>query len=368
MTIPFLDLKRQYESIHYELESAVAQAISEFRFVRGHQVPEFENQFKKITTGRHCISTGNCTDALFVALKNLGVKPGDEILTPAFSWISSAQTITLCNATPVFVDVDARTYTIDPGLIEKNITAKTRGIILVHLYGQAAHASAIREICNRNDLFLIEDCAQAHLTQEDGGYAGTIGDIGTYSFYPTKNLGAYGDAGCVITNDDELAERIRRFSNHGALEKDDHLIEGMNSRMDTIQAAVLLSKLKYLKEWTKKRKQNADLYNSLLSDVSEITLPFARANTDHTFHLYVIRTARRDELKQFMKIKGVETMIHYPKALPNTSAYKYLNHTREDFPVSSRLQEEVLSLPIYPELTEEEIEYVCNCIKEFFHD
>jgi dTDP-4-amino-4,6-dideoxygalactose transaminase len=315
---------------------------------------------------KNCISVGNGTDALTVAIAQLGIQNWDEVLTPAFSWISSSETISLCGAKPVFIDIHPETYTIDPDLIESKITEKTKGIVVVHLYGQAAHISRIKEICKKHNLFLIEDCAQAHLTAEGEKYAGTFGDAGAFSFYPTKNLGAYGDAGCIVTNNDELAEKMRRFANHGALEKDDHLIEGMNSRMDTIQAAVLLAKLPHLKAWNEKRRQHAELYNSLLKDVEEIKPPFVRPNTTHTFHIYAIRATRRDDLKKYLLEKGIQTIIHYPKALPNLPAYQYLHHRPDDFPVASRFQDETLSLPIYPELTADQIEYVSLNIRDFY--
>ena len=362
MKVHFLSLVNQNNGIKTQLFAA----IDKISFIRGKDVSEFEKQFHTLMQNSHCVSTGNGTDSLFISLKTLDTQPGNEVLTPAFSCIPSSETISLCNATPVFVDVDPQTYTLDPKLIESKITSKTKGIIAVHLYGQAAHISEINAICKKHNLFLVEDCAQAHLTEENGKYVGTVGDAGAFSFYPTKNLGAYGDAGCIITDNDALADKMRRFANHGALEKDDHLIEGMNSRMDTIQAAVLLAKLPHLKQWNQQRRDNAKLYDTLLEDVNEVVTPFVRENTTHTFHIYAIRAQQRDELKEFLLQKGIQTIVHYPKALHNLPAYSRLNHKPEDFPVANALQNEVLSLPIYPELTEEQIRYVCSCIKEFY--
>lgn len=366
MLVPFFDLQLQYVSIKKKVDKVLTESLSDFNFIGGRHGSSFSAAFNKLLGTNYSVLTGNCTDSLFIILRALGIQPNNEILTPAFSCIPSSETISLCNAIPMFVDIDPLTYTIDPLKIEEKITPRTKGVIVVHLYGQAAHVSEIKSICKRHNLFLIEDCAQAHLTQENGKYVGTFGAAGAFSFYPTKNLGAYGDAGCIITDDSILAEKMRRFANHGALEKDDHLIEGMNSRMDTIQAAVLLAKLPHLKKWNEQRRLNAALYDSLLSGINEVQTPYVRANTYHTFHIYAIRAKRRNELKRYLLEKGVQTIVHYPKALHNLPAYQYLHHSPEDFPVANKFQEEQLSLPIYPELTEEQIRYVCDCIKTFF--
>jgi len=301
-----------------------------------------------------------------MALKALGIGAGDEVITPAFSWISSAETVTLCNARPVFVDVHPETYTLDPDLIEPLITPRTRAIIAVHLYGQAAHTARIKKICRKRGLYLIEDCAQAHLTREDGKIVGTLGDVATFSFYPTKNLGAYGDAGCVLTPRATLARHMRRLGNHGALQKDDHLIEGFNSRMDVIQAAFLSAKLPYLAQWNTQRRAHAALYTRLLSGVDQVCPPAERPGTTHTFHLYVIRAKKRDQLKAYLEAQGIQTLIHYPRALPHTPAYAYLESGGASFSVSRTLEKEVLSLPIYPELSDHKIRYVARNIKDFY--
>jgi dTDP-4-amino-4,6-dideoxygalactose transaminase len=365
MIIPFFDLKGQYTSIKNLLDETLEMSIQNAHYVRGEDVYTFERAWGDLLKCE-VVTTANGTDSLFIALKSLNVRAGDEVITPAFTWISSAETISLCHARPVFTDIDSKDYTLNPALIEDKITSKTKGVITTHLYGQSSHLNAIKSICDNHGIFLIEDCAQGHLTSENNEYAGTVGQIGTFSFYPTKNLGAYGDAGCVVTKDSELAEKMRRFANHGALQKDDHLFEGMNSRMDTIQAAILNTKLPYLAKWTDQRIKNAAIYNILLADVEEITLPFVRPNTVHTHHIYAIQAKRRDQLKEFLNSRGVQTMIHYPIALPNTPAYRYLAHIPDDFPVASRLQEKVLSLPIYPELTEDQIRYICKNIKDFY--
>ena len=366
MHIPFLDFEAQYNSIKDELDIAMTNAMHRFNFIRGPEVTAFEQAFGKTLGIPHVVATGNGTDSLFIALKVLGVGPGDEVITPAFSCIPSAETIPLTGAKPVFTDVDPGIYTIDPGQIEAKITAQTKAVIAVHLFGQAADITAIQAICKKHNLCLIEDCAQAHCTKVNDSCVGTFGNAGTFSFYPTKNLGAYGDAGCVVTNDTALAEKIRRFANHGAREKDDHLFEGTNSRMDTLQAAVLMAKLPHLESWNAKRRNIATLYNALLNDVGEVTTPLERKGTVHTYHIYAIRAEARDALKAFLAEKGIQTLIHYPASLHCLPAYKYLNHQPSDFPVANRLQHEILSLPVYPALTEEQVRYVCASIKDFF--
>lgn len=366
MKIPFNNLALQYRAIQQSIDQAIADTLAGSTFIRGNAVQAFEQRFAGVLGAEHCIAVGNGTDALFISLKALGIGAGDEVITPAFSWISSAETISLCGATPVFADVQRETYTLDPSAIESRITPRTKAIVVVHLYGQAASMEAIVKICKKNNLLLIEDCAQAHLTKEGDAYAGTFGEVAAFSFYPTKNLGAYGDAGCIVTSNDLLAERIRRLSNHGALIKDDHAFEGLNSRMDTLQAAILLAKLPELKNWNAKRRAHALAYTGQLEDVSGISVPAIRAGTTHTFHLYVIRAQRRNELKRFLEERGIQTIVHYPSALHNLPAYGHLHHSPSDFPVATQLQDEVLSLPVYPELTSGQIAYVCENIEEFY--
>jgi dTDP-4-amino-4,6-dideoxygalactose transaminase len=365
--ILFNDLKAQHASIKNQLEDAMQNALQAFNFIKGNEVKTFELAFADTIKTKHCISTGSGTDALFTILKALGIKEGDEVITPAFSWISSAEVITLCGAKPVFADVDNQFYTISLESIRQRITARTKAIIAVHLYGQATDMVELSAFCKQHKLWLIEDCAQAHLTAQQNKFTGTFGDAAAFSFYPTKNLGAYGDAGCIVTDHDELAYVTRRFANHGALDKDDHSIEGMNSRMDTLQAAVLGAKLPYLNEWNSKRINNANLYKKNLSGLPEIILPEVRLQTKHTFHLFVIRALQRDKLKDHLLKEGIQTIVHYPKALHNLPAYQYLNYSPEDFPVSNLLQEEVLSLPVHPALKDEEIDYVSIKIKEFYN-
>jgi len=364
--IPFVDLRLQYESIQQEIDQAVKEVFTTAQFVGGELVKKFEQEFSNTLSVKHCIGTGNGTDSLFIILKALGIGPGDEVITPAFSCIPSAECITLTGATVVFADVDNQYYTLDPKDVEQKITSKTKAVIAVHLYGQVAALSLLKAICDKHKIYLVEDCAQAHLTKENETFAGTVGIASAFSFYPTKNLGAYGDAGCILTQDDQLAEKLRRLANHGALKKDDHTIEGTNSRLDTMQAAILSVKLKHLQHWNQQRNEIARLYGSLLSSQSSITLPAERKDSVHTFHIYAIRTKQRDALKQFLNVMEIETLVHYPQGLPYTQAYRSKKHSIKDFPVTAALQNEVLSLPIYPGLTNTQVTSVAENIKNYF--
>lgn len=366
MKVPFIDLAAQYNSIKPEIDQAVNSILTSGSFIGGETVKTFERDFAKFCGVSECVGLGNATDGLFLALKALGIGNGDEVITPAWSWISTSEVITLVGATPVFADVDPELFTITQKEIQKKITDKTKAVIVVHLYGQIAEVGLIKKLCNQKNIFLIEDCSQAHLSEDNSVKAGATGDCGVFSFYPTKNLGAYGDAGCLITKNNELATKVRRLANHGGLYKDEHLFEGTNSRLDTLQAAILNVKLKHLANWTKKRIANAQLYKERLKDVESISLPGVRQNTVHAFHLFVIRAQQRDELKDFLESKDVQTLIHYPVALPFEPAYGYLNHSEEDFSVSASLQKSVLSLPIHPELSEVQINYVCDLIRTFY--
>ncbi len=300
MRVPFVDFNLHIQSIKGEIDQAVQEVFEGGQFIGGKAVEQFESNFSALYSVSNCIGVGNGTDALFISLKMLGVGAGDEVITPAFSWISSAETISVAGAKPVFVNVDIETDTIDINQIEAKITPRTKCIIAVHLYGQAAHATETLKLCKKHNLFLIEDCAQAHLTEEDGKLAGTIGDAGAFSFYPTKNLGAFGDAGCIVTNNDRLADRMRLFANHGGLGR--HEMEGINSRLDSIQAAILTVKTRYISEWTDRRIYLASVYMNLLKDIPEIILPRRRENTRHSYHLFVIKTRRRDQLKEYLLI------------------------------------------------------------------
>lgn len=364
MKIPFVDLHAQYLTLKPEIDAAMADVIARTDFIRGTHVEAFENAWATKLGVKHCVSCANGTDAIYVAMRGLGIKPGDEVITTAHSWISTTETITQAGGRVVFCDTENETFSIDPAQIEARITPRTVGIIPVHLYGQACDIEAVMAIAQKHNLWVIEDCAQSHLARFNGKLVGTFGRAATFSFYPGKNLGAYGDAGCLVTNDTTLADWTAAFSRHGG--KGEHLMEGINSRMDGLQGAVLSVKLPHLDKWTEGRRRVARRYDELLRGVGDIVTPAVAAKRDHVYHLYVIRTARRDALKKYLADAGIMTVLNYPKALPFYPAYAYLNHKPSDFPIAYANQSRILSLPIFPELSDESIAYVAAKIKAFF--
>ncbi len=361
MKVPFVDLHAQYLSIKPEIDAAIADVIAQSAFIRGPEVDKFEQNWAALLGVKRCVSCANGTDALYIAMRALSIKPGDEVITTAHSWIATSETITQAGGRVVFCDTDDATFTIDPKEIEKKITPATVGIIPVHLYGQPADMGGIMAIARKHKLWVIEDCAQAHLARYHGQLVGTFGNAATFSFYPGKNLGAYGDAGCIVTNDDHLADWMETYARHGG--KGDHVMEGINSRMDGLQAAILNVKLPYLEQWTQKRRSVAHRYDDLLSDLEGVITPAVAAGREHVYHLYVIRSETRDQLKAHLAKAGISTVLNYPKALPFYPAYAYLKHQREDFPVAYRNQDRILSLPIYPEMTDEMLTYVSSQVR-----
>ncbi len=364
MNVPFVDLKAQYQTIRNEIDTAIQNVINETAFIKGKYVQRFEEEYALRYGVNHVISCANGTDAIYITMKALGIGHGDEVITTALSWISTSETITQAGARVVFVDIDPKYYTIDTSKIEEKITKKTKAIIPVHLYGQPANMGEIMSIAKKHNLYVIEDCAQAHFSQWQGQNVGTFGIAGTFSFFPGKNLGAYGDAGCIISNDEQFATKARMYANHGALKKHFHEVEGINSRLDGIQAAILLTKLNYISDWNDKRLKNALQYNKLLADVDDIALPDISPNVKHVFHLYVVRTTKRDKLQAHLEKNGIATGIHYPTALPFLKAYEYLEHKANDFPIAHNYTAEILSLPMYPELTKEMINYIIENIQQ----
>lgn len=364
--VPFVDLHAQYLDIKNEIDFAITDVVSNSLFVRGRYVEKFEEMCADAFGLKHCVPVANGTDSLYIAMFSLGVKPGDEVIVPAHSWISTSETVTQAGAKVVFCDTDDETFTIDPGSLEAKITPNTVGVIPVHLYGQPADMDAIMAIAKKHDLWVLEDCAQAHLARYKGQLVGTFGNVASFSFYPGKNLGAMGDAGAVLTNDRVLAEKMTMFASHGGLIKGDHQIEGINSRLDGLQAAILSVKLPHLSKWTALRQSLAGRYTDLLSMFDGIKVPRVAEGREHVWHLYVIKSKRRDDLADLLNRNGVQTNINYPVALPFLPAYKRLNHRPEDFPNAYRNQSEILSLPIYPELTDAQLGRVVELIGEFF--
>jgi len=363
--VPFADLYAQYLSIRPEIDAAIAAVIRDSAFIRGRYVEEFESAFASAIGARHCVSCANGTDALYIAMKAMGLKPGDEVIAPAHSWISTTETITQAGGKVVFCDTDERTFTMDPVKLAGLVGPRTVGIIPVHLYGQPADMEAIMRIAGKHGLWVLEDCAQAHLATYKGRTVGTFGNVATFSFYPGKNLGAMGDAGAIVTSDDGLARRMAMYARHGGLTKGDHQIEGINSRLDGLQAAVLSVKLAHLSGWTLRRRQVAALYDQRLDGTVGVTTPTVGAEREHVYHLYVIRHAKRDLLAQHLAALGIQTVINYPVALPFLPAYARLRHGPQDFPVAYRHQSEILSLPIFPEMNVEQIHHVADAIASF---
>mgnify|MGYP003682176405 CR=1 FL=1 len=365
MKIPFVNLKAQYAEIKTEIDDAIHNVIEDTAFIRGKFVEKFEEDYSKAYGVKNVISCGNGTDAIYISLKALGIGKGDEVITTASSWISTSETISQTGAKVVFVDIDPNHYVIDIDKIENSITKNTKAIIPVHLYGHPVNMTKILEIAKKYNLQVIEDCAQAHFATWNGRNVGTFGVAGTFSFYPGKNLGAYGDAGCIISDDDDFASKARMYANHGALKKHFHDIEGINSRMDGIQASILSVKLKYIEEWTSLRQKNAKLYDDLFSNNPHIIRPITHENASHVYHLYVIRTSDRESLINFLKNKNISTAIHYPTPLPFLRAYDYLKYNENDFEVAFNQQKEILSIPMFPELSSQEIKYVVDSINQF---
>lgn len=368
MNIPFVDLKAQYATIKSEIDQAISDVISNTAFIGGSNLKNFEESFAKFCGVNHCIGVGNGTDAIFIALKCLGIGNGDEVITVANSFIATSEAITQTGAKVVFVDINPSTYNIDVTKIEDKITSKTKAIVPVHLYGQPADMDPIKAIAHKHNLYIIGDAAQAHGAQYHGTPISKLADITCYSFYPGKNLGAYGDGGAVVTDNEEWAEKVRKFANHGRAKKYDHDFEGVNSRLDGLQSAILNVKLKYIDEWTESRRRNAYIYNDLLKDTDLIT-PVEIDNVRAVYHLYVVRLkdAQRENFQNYLKAQGISTGIHYPIALPNLKAYSYLSHTPEDFSVATKASQEIVSLPMFPELSEAQINYIGEKIHGYFN-
>jgi dTDP-4-amino-4,6-dideoxygalactose transaminase len=367
MTIQLVDLKKQYESIKTEIDSVISEVLAKTAFIGGSYVREFEEAFASFCGARHCIGVGNGTDAIFIALKCMGIGEGDEVIVPANSFIATAEAVTQTGARVVFADINPKTYNIDVAGIAKRISQKTKAIIPVHLYGQPADMEPLLALAAKHGLKVIEDAAQAHGAEYKGRKIGSLGDCACFSFYPGKNLGAYGDAGALVTSDNDLARKARMFANHGRIDKYDHELEGVNSRLDALQAAILGVKLKHLPQWTEARRTRANLYNRYLAGTGLVT-PAETNNEKAVYHLYVVRTeaGRRGALQNHLQSNGISTGIHYPIALPNLKAYRYLNHADGDFPEATKASSEIVSLPMYPELEEEEIRYIAERIARFF--
>jgi dTDP-4-amino-4,6-dideoxygalactose transaminase len=359
--IPLVDLKAQYLSIKDEIDRTVFKCLNDASFIKGKAVTEFENNFAEYIGTEHCIGCGNGTDALELILRALEIGPGDEVIVPALSWIATSESVNNVGAEPVFVDIKEDDYTINPAKIVDAINSRTKAVIPVHLYGCPCDMDHIMKISEKHNLFVVEDCAQAHGAEFKGKKIGSFGIASAFSFFPSKNLGAFGDSGAVVTNNQKIANAVRMIANHGQLkERHHHEMIGRNSRLDTIQAAVLNVKIKYLDSWNQKRIEASDYYRSLLEKKCTIRLSEISPDKKHVYHIFSIRTENRDELMKKLSDSGISSGVHYPKPLPFLEAYKYKKHKKNDFPVASEITKKILSLPIYPEIENIQIDKICS--------
>ena len=365
MKIPFGDLKRQYEQIKTEIDTTTNQVYESGWFILGNQVQNFENNFAQYCGAKYAVGVGSGTEALHLALVASGVKHGDEVITVANTCVPTISAISFAGAVPVFVDIDETTYTLNTALITERITTKTKAIIPVHLYGQCADMNPIVEIARKYNLVVIEDCAQAHGSLYHSQTAGTIGDVGCFSFYPSKNLGAFGDGGLVLTNNQNIAEKVTRLRNYGQEKRYYHSIKGFNSRLDELQAAILNTKLPYLKAWNQRRREIASRYHQAFSAVG-ITCPLGHPERFHVYHLYVIRVRSRDRFQELLQQQGISTIIHYPIPVHLQASYSECREQGKYLPVTEKLAGEIISIPLYPELTDEEIDYIIEAVIQVY--
>lgn len=366
MKVKFVDLPAQYKTIKKDIKEALEDVLETQHFILGKQTVLFEEEFAKFIGTKYAIGVGSGTDALFLSLLATGIGPCDEVITTANTYIATALAISHTGAKPKFVDIDPQTFNIDPNKIEQSITKKTKAILPVHLNGQSADLDPIFKITKKHNLFVIEDACQAHGATYEGKMVGSLGVAGTFSFFPSKNLGAFGDGGIVTTNSLKIADSIRKLRNYGRESKDIHVAKGYNSRLDSLQAAFLRVKLRYLNKWNKMRAIHADLYQKLLADVLQITLPHKATYSTHVYHFFVIRAQNRDKLRKYLKNHGIETQINYPTPIHLQKAFADLGCQKGDLPITEKTVAEILSLPMFPELTEKQISYVVKTIKNFY--
>lgn len=362
--IPLVDLKRQIKNLQPALDKAIQEVVASASFINGPHTQDFETRFAQMSGASYGVGTSSGTSALYLALKALGIGSGDEVITVSNTFIATTEAITRCGATPRFVDIDARTYTMDPKKLAQALTASTKAIVPVALFGQTGNMAAIQTFAQAHHLKVVMDAAQAHLAMYQGRPCGAWADVVCYSFFPGKNLGAFGDAGMLITSDKNVADRARMLANHGRQKKYMHQIEGFNDRMDEIQAAVLQVKLDSLQEWTERRRANAVLYNQLLLTNEQMQCPHEESQAHHVYHLYVVRCFQRDAVKVFLNQHGIAAGVHYPLPLHLQPAYALLGYQKGDFPVTEQACAEILSLPMFPELTAAEIKTVSDALQQ----
>ncbi len=360
-----MDLKKQYLSIKDEIDSAIKNVIDNSAFIMGVELREFEKEWAAACNTKFAVGCSNGTASLHLALLAAGIKPGDEVITVPHTFIATTEAITAIGAKVKFVDIDEETFNINPELIEQAITEKTKAILPIHVYGRMAPMEEIKKIADKHNLKIIEDAAQAHLAEYKGKKPGYYGDLATYSFFPAKNLGCFGDSGAVTTNNEEYAKKISLLVNHGRIDKYNSVIEGFNYRMDNIQAAVLRVKLKHLEKWTNRKIEIAKKYDKLLKDI--VIIPKIEPDYKHVFYVYTIRAKKRDKLQEFLLENNIASQIYYPIPLHLQPAYKYLKYKKGDFPVTEKIADEILSIPVHEMLTDKEVEYIAEKIKEFYN-
>lgn len=365
MKIPLIDVKISDPNMRTEIGSTLSRLIDSTSFIGGEEVNKFSEEFAESCGGGYCAPVGNGTDALILALRALKVGPGDEVITVPYTFIATTEAISVVGATIRFVDIHPKSYNMDVSLLEKAITKKTKAIIPVHLYGQPCDMDPIMDLAKKHKLKVIEDAAQAHGAEYKGRRVGTLGDAGCFSFYPTKNLGGFGDGGAVVSQSKELIEKVNQLANHGRSEHYYHEVEGINSRLDSFQAAVLRIKLRKLDEWTDRRRAIAEQYTKALVQNSFITPPHIESYAKHVFHLFCVESPSRDELMRHLKSKGISCGVYYPLPLHLQPAYAHLGYKKGDFLISERLIERILSIPVSPSLTDTQVEYVCSALHQF---
>lgn len=367
MKVPFLDIEATYRELQSQIDKAVKDVLTGGWFILGQNVTKFEEEYAKYCGVKYCLGVGNGMDALELILRAYGIGPGDEVIVPANTYIATTLVVNLVGATPVLVEPDPDTYNIDPDKIEDQISKKTKAIIAVHLYGQSANINKIKLICKKYDIKLIEDAAQAHGALHFGKKAGSLADAAGFSFYPGKNLGAYGDAGAVTTNDQKVADYVRQARNYGSEVKYYNLIKGFNTRLDEIQAAVLRVKLKYLDKWNKRRQKIATFYLKQFNPKNNpnFILPKVKEGNQPVWHLFVVRTKKRDQFREFLAEKGIGHLIHYPLPFYKQKAYQELSKYKNNFPLTNLISTEVISLPIGPHLQQKQVQYVVETVNKF---
>ena len=364
MNVPFIDFSKQYETIKDQIDIGLKNVFKKGNFILGEEEKIFETQFANYCDTKHAVGVNSGTDALYLAMSALDIGVGDEVIIPTFTFIATALCISYTGAKPVFVDIEDETYNIDPQKLEEVITDRTKAIIPVHLYGQPANMDEIVSIARKHNIAVVEDACQAHGATYQGKKTGSLGDIGCFSFYPTKSLGAFGDGGIIVTKSDEISEKVQMLRDYGRTGRYEHKVKGYNSRLDTVQAVILSAKLEHLNEWNKMRNSHAAYYCELLNDVPGVTVPVIKENRTHVFQTFAVRVSDRDAILEGMKAKGIGVLIHYPIPVHLQEAYSDLGGKKGDFPVSEQVADEILSLPMFPHMNRDQIEYVCASLKE----